>query len=102
MPAEPLGGGAVATKERLERLGMGEVEAAATGELELARRRGRGVVNDDAAAGARDRFRRRQTGRSGADHDRFDGVRSHHSFQAFSQRYSRRSGAAPALIFIPR
>ena len=49
---------------------MGEVEAAAAGEQELARRRGRGVVNDDATAACGERLRRRQTGRSGADHDR--------------------------------
>ena len=98
---EPLGGGSVTAEKRLERLGMGEVEAAAAGELKLARRRGRGVVNDDATAALGERFRRRQTGRSGADHNGVDGVRFHHSFQAFTQALQDpRTAAAPASIFI--
>ena len=66
---------------------MGEVESAAPGEQELARRRGSGVVNDDATAGASERFRRRQTGRSGADHEGVDRVRVHHVFRPLRERY---------------
>ena len=86
---EPLGGGSVASEERLERLGMGEIEAAAAGEQELARRRGSGVVNDDATAGASERFGRRQTGRSGADDDGVDrrGPRSPCFSGLFRERY---------------
>ena len=80
---------------------MGEVEAAAAGEQELARWRGRGVVNDDAAAGAGERFGRRQTGRSGADHDGVDQVRFHHVLLASKQALQVRGPPPRRGVFHP-
>src|SRR5208337_5277102 len=64
---QPLGGCAVAGQKQIERLGMGEVESAATGKQELARRARARVVDDDPPPRPRDLFRRHQPRRAGTD-----------------------------------
>src|SRR5271165_3369310 len=64
---QPAGGGAVAGQKPIERLGMGEVQSAATGKQELARRARARVVDDHPPPRPRDLFRRHQPCRAGAD-----------------------------------
>ena len=68
--AQPLRRRAVSRQETLERLAVREIEAAAPGEQEFSRRRGRGVVDDDAMAARRENFGGHEAGGAGAHDDR--------------------------------
>ena len=61
-------GGAGAGREVLQRLGMGQVQPAASGHQELARHRRHPVVDHDAQPRLGQPFGRHQPGRPGADH----------------------------------
>ncbi len=67
MRLEPRRGRAIARQERIERLAMGEVQPAAPGHQEFARRTGHMIENLDARAGARERLGRGEASGSGAE-----------------------------------
>ena len=71
---------AIARDELFQRLGMCQVEAAATRNEELAAHRRHPVGKDGAEAGCRCQLRRAQTGGSAADDENVAGIAGHREF----------------------